>query len=320
MRYFRFANWSQLQHYHEPMPPWAKIYAKILDPENDVYRLTDSQAGHLMRLIALACRRENTMPFHAEMIAEEIHANDPVDLQVFADLGMIQILNSRAECLAVERDRLRVVADKRGRERAGIGAARQVTSQTASQTASQKPGLRDQRSEFRDQRTDSRKEGDARARARQAPEAAPAPLDFDNGPAKTAEALRRGILQRDPKAKVPEPMTDAWWKWVETVDRMTTADGREPAEIQAAIAYLGKSPFWASRCRTPGRLRAALEAIIAEMAVKAPPPPPPPPPRDPEPEDEPVTPEELEQRAHVVRMARATAGFLAADRAAACNG
>lgn len=304
MRYFRFANWSQLQHYTEPSPPWAKVYAKILDPENDVYRLTDSQAGHLLRLIALACRRENTMPFHPEIIAEEIHASGPVDLQVFADLGMIQVLSSRAECLAFERDRLRGASGSRGRGKKPAPLDSQADSQADSQNAT----LRDQRSEFRDQRADLEKEGSTRAR-----EGAPATPDFETGPTKTAEALRRGILQRDPKAKVPDPMTDAWWKWVETVDQITTQDGRDPAEVNAAIAYLGTSPFWASRCRTPGRLRAALEAIIAEMAVKAGPAPAARIRPEPAEEDLPASAEELEARAEVVRLARETAGFLRAS-------
>ena len=161
MRYFRFTNWDRHQHYGEPSPPWAKVYAKILDPENDWYKLTDAQSGQLVRIVALACRRENTMPFDGELIADEIHASEPVDLNVFRDLGLITVHATRAECLAIERDRLRSRATKRGAEKGGPDANNHAdnlrASKSASVNASVNASLREQstESENREQKKNS---------------------------------------------------------------------------------------------------------------------------------------------------------------------
>jgi hypothetical protein len=148
LRYFRFANWSRLQHYADRNPPWAKIYACILDPENDWYTLTDSQSGQLVRIVALACRRENTMPFSGELIADEIHASDPVDLEVFRRLGIIEVLSSRSQCLQLERDRLA--------SRPSSRAARVDASGSASGDAS---GNASGNALLREQSTDSENRG-----------------------------------------------------------------------------------------------------------------------------------------------------------------
>lgn len=139
MRYFRFANWEALQHYAQANPPWAKVYARILDPENDWYKLTDSQSGQLVRIIALACRRENTMPFDGELIRDEINASGPVDLDVFRNLGMIEVFPTRAECLQFERDRLAAHPTNR----AARAAASIMASNPASGSASNQASPRD---------------------------------------------------------------------------------------------------------------------------------------------------------------------------------
>lgn len=147
MKYFRFTNWDRHQHYGEPSPPWAKIYAKILDPENDWYKLTDAQSGQLVRIVALACRRENTMPFDGELIRDEINASGPVDLEVFRLLGLITVHDTRAECLAIERDRLRSRPTKRGAEKGSPASDSNPASGNASASARENAGLREQSSE-----------------------------------------------------------------------------------------------------------------------------------------------------------------------------
>lgn len=147
MKYFRFTNWDRHQHYGEPFPPWAKVYAKILDPENDWYALTDAQSGQLVRIVALSCRRENTMPFSNELIADEINASEPVDMNVFARLGIITVHATRAECLAIERDRLRSRPTKRGAEKGSPLSDSSYASDNASCFARENAGLREQSSE-----------------------------------------------------------------------------------------------------------------------------------------------------------------------------
>lgn len=150
MKWFRWTNWDRLQHYAEPSPPWAKVYARILDPSNDWYRLDDVQSGQAVRLIALACRRENTMPFDPDLIRDEINATHPVDLQVFVDLGMAQVFDTRAQCLAAEHARLAARPNKRSESKRSDSSA----SKDAIVSASVDASLREQRTENRVQSTE----------------------------------------------------------------------------------------------------------------------------------------------------------------------
>ena len=98
MNYFRIRNWSTYQHYANRAPIWIKLYTnQIDDPSGDWSRLTDTQRGQLIGLWMLAAKTGNCIPYNADLIADEIMASEPVDLQAFGD--HIQVYSSRRECL-----------------------------------------------------------------------------------------------------------------------------------------------------------------------------------------------------------------------------
>jgi hypothetical protein len=70
MRYFRFKNLGKYQHYHDRNPPWVKLYTSILDADNDWYKMTDAECGVLAKLLALAARTGNAMPYNSDVIRE----------------------------------------------------------------------------------------------------------------------------------------------------------------------------------------------------------------------------------------------------------
>jgi uncharacterized phage protein (TIGR02220 family) len=109
MKYFRFRNWDKAQHYADRSPPWFRVYACILDLGNDWYELRDFECGQLVKLLAFASRTGNAMPFSAEIIAEEIHASEPVNLDKFARLGnpgIIEVLATKEDCVRLEQERM----------------------------------------------------------------------------------------------------------------------------------------------------------------------------------------------------------------------
>jgi uncharacterized phage protein (TIGR02220 family) len=130
VKYFRFRNWSRFQHYSHRSPGWTKLYNKILDIDNDWYRMNDIQSGQCVRLLALACRLDNAMPFDNEVIAAEINSSHPLDLDVFKKLGMIEVLKSKADCLV--REESRRGASKKASKPASVNV--QVLSQSQSQS------------------------------------------------------------------------------------------------------------------------------------------------------------------------------------------
>ena len=97
MKYFRFRNWRKYQHYHDRRPPWVKLYIKIIEPGNDLYDLSDQEVGQLAKMWALAGKSDNCLPYNSEVIAEEIHASEPLDLDRFADLGLFDIVEGKTQ-------------------------------------------------------------------------------------------------------------------------------------------------------------------------------------------------------------------------------
>jgi uncharacterized phage protein (TIGR02220 family) len=136
MRYFRFKNLGKYQHYHDRNPPWVKLYTSILDADNDWYKMTDAECGVLAKLLALAARTGNAMPYNSDVIREEINASGPVDLDKLVGFGFFEVFASRAECVAIEQDRVKALAP-----------ASESASKSASKTASESARLRGERSE-----------------------------------------------------------------------------------------------------------------------------------------------------------------------------
>ncbi len=134
MRYFRFTNWRQYQHYTDRNPPWIKLYVDIIDPDSDRSwaKLDDRRGGQLAKLLAYAARMDNIMHYDNDLIAQDIGASSPLDLADFKEL--IEIHATRASCVASDN-----------------------ASKDASNRASKNAMLRDQRSEIRDHKTDSDK-------------------------------------------------------------------------------------------------------------------------------------------------------------------
>ena len=107
MRYFRFKNWGKYQHYHDRNPPWVKLYTSVLDADSDWLKMTDAECGVLAKMLTLAARMNNAMPYNSEVISEEINASSPVDLDSFVARGMFEVFSSRAECVDIEQVRVK---------------------------------------------------------------------------------------------------------------------------------------------------------------------------------------------------------------------
>lgn len=137
MRYFRFRNWERYQHYRDRNPIWVKLYCSILDDGDDWQRLTDAECGVLAKLLALASRMGNAIPCNSEIVAAEINADSPINLEKYAEIGVIEIMASRQECVAAERVRVE-----------SLKSASNPASNRASNRASKNARLREERGEF----------------------------------------------------------------------------------------------------------------------------------------------------------------------------
>jgi uncharacterized phage protein (TIGR02220 family) len=111
----------------------VKLYTSILDADSDWLKMTDAECGVLAKMLALAARMNNAMPYNSEVISEEINASSPVDLDSFVNRGLFEVFSSRAECVDLEQVRVAV-----------LKPASKNASDDASKSASKNARLREQ--------------------------------------------------------------------------------------------------------------------------------------------------------------------------------
>jgi len=106
VKFFRIAKWEKFQHYHDRRPPWLKLYTTINDDDSLWRKLSDTQLGQVVRLFAHAGNHNNTMPFHDDLMQEDLELSDELNLSSLEKLGVIEVFSSKKECSARENARL----------------------------------------------------------------------------------------------------------------------------------------------------------------------------------------------------------------------
>lgn len=97
--YFRVVGWDDKQHYRDRDPVWIKLHRTLLD-NYEFSRLQDASKSHLMLIWLLAARHNNRVPADPVWVGQRIGATTPVDLQVLADAGFIELEHDASTALA----------------------------------------------------------------------------------------------------------------------------------------------------------------------------------------------------------------------------
>lgn len=92
--YLRIRNWDKWQNYRKDrgVPPWIKVHRRLLLDPNWI-TLTDAQRGQLVSIWMLAAEDGGTISATVEEIIIICRLSSPLDLQVFADKGFIELDN-----------------------------------------------------------------------------------------------------------------------------------------------------------------------------------------------------------------------------------
>lgn len=72
-----------------------------------------------------------------------------------------------------------------------------------------------------------------------------------------AAALKKYILENNPKARTPDDLT----RWAEEIDRMIRIDERTPDEIMAMITFSQKDAFWSGNILSAKKLREKYDQL-----------------------------------------------------------
>ena len=76
-------------------------------------------------------------------------------------------------------------------------------------------------------------------------------------------ALVQSCLRQFPGAKVPTTETEKT-EWCVHIDRMKRLDGRSETDIQEALQFAIKDPFWQTNIRSTKKLREKFETLILQ--------------------------------------------------------
>jgi uncharacterized phage protein (TIGR02220 family) len=198
----------------------VKLYTAILDADSDWLKMTDAECGVLAKMLALAARMNNAMPYNSEVITEEICASSPVNLDAFVERGLFEVFSSRAECVELEQVRVN-----------DLGAASKKSSKSASKNAM----LREERGEIQSsERTDLEKKnpptprkrvevGGVREIVEYLNQVTGKSFSIDRGSKEVEGALKRGGTVQE-AIEVIDYLWAKWRddpKWVRFVDKTT---------------------------------------------------------------------------------------------------
>ena len=90
MEYLSISGWEKWQTYRTDrgQPPWIKIYRDLLR-NWEWMCLTDCQRGQLVAIWLLAGDRGGVIPASSEVVQRMCSMTDPIDLNLFIELGFI---------------------------------------------------------------------------------------------------------------------------------------------------------------------------------------------------------------------------------------
>ena len=88
----RIRNWAKWQSYRSDrgQPPWIKVHRSLMRHPEWV-TLTDAQRGQLVGMWLLAADQDGVIPASPAMIRKLCYMDSEPDLQVFAELGFIEL-------------------------------------------------------------------------------------------------------------------------------------------------------------------------------------------------------------------------------------
>lgn len=236
MQYFRVTKWGKFQHYHQPRPPWLKLYTKINDPgeTNDWRHLKDHELGQIIRIAVHAALNNNTLPYDAQLIQDTLECDQHIDLANFAQLGLIEVFSSYQGCLSREKSRV---------------LSRENARKNPKDPSSE---IRDQSSEDRDitkpkKTSPAVRMNDLPARAHSA-----------------ARTLAQFMLANDPNAKIPATAT-AKLNWLDAIDKLNRLDKRTWSEIDQVIRWSQQDDFWKTVILSGPNLRKQFSKMLLKM-------------------------------------------------------
>lgn len=90
MKYFRIKNWEKYQHRdHKKSMPWIKLYQSILD-DPKMIKLSTYNLGVWCKLMLSCARVDNELIPDQFYLKSRLNLKRPVDLALFASLGLIE--------------------------------------------------------------------------------------------------------------------------------------------------------------------------------------------------------------------------------------
>ena len=242
MKFFCIEKWGKFQHYDKPRPPWIKIYTSINDSDTDWRPLLDHELGQLMRLSAYAALHENTLPFNAEYLEEDLEFDQSLDLDRFAKLGIIKVFPNKSSCLSREKSRV---------------SSRKSTKKKKAPLV--------QSSEFRDKSLENREQSNTSANSAELVAAEiPEPKVFGPEVMRLGNLLAQRMIDNDPKAKIPTTEKQKA-NWLDSIEKINRLDGREWLEIEQVINWCQDDGFWKGNILSASKLRKQFPQLLAKM-------------------------------------------------------
>lgn len=253
MKFFRINKWEKHQHYHDRRPPWLKLYTTINDEDSLWRSLTDTELGQVARIFAYAGTCDNTMPYHAELMQENLELTNALDLDNLALLEVIEVFPDRKSCIAIETARLNA--------RKNASKKREKISPKNVTALDQRSEIRGKRSEIRDQIEDS-------ADSEQPAAAPDEKKKYQHVVHELAKQLAQGILNNDPKAKLPSTQKQKNG-WLDAIEKIQRIDGRSWEEIHDVIKWALEDDFWHRNILSGSKLRKKFARLLLDMNAES---------------------------------------------------
>lgn len=96
VKFFRIRDLERYQHYKERNPPWVKLHSELLD-DYEFQQLPDASRYHYLHLTLLASKTGNKIPNDPVWVARRINAQDPVNLTILYEAGLLEPWQPRVQ-------------------------------------------------------------------------------------------------------------------------------------------------------------------------------------------------------------------------------
>lgn len=96
VKFYRIRDLEKYQHYRDRNPPWVKLHSELLD-DYEFQQLPDASRYHYLHLTLLASKTGNKIPNDPVWVARRINAQDPVNLTILFEAGLLEPWQPRAQ-------------------------------------------------------------------------------------------------------------------------------------------------------------------------------------------------------------------------------